>query len=192
MRLILVRHPQPLVAAGICYGSTDLEVAPEQLERTLAALSPRLPAGLPVFSSPLRRCAGLAARLSSTPIFDARLVEMDFGSWEMRAWDDIPRADIDAWAADMVNYRPGGAESVLGMAERIAGFHADLQRQLGGDGAAIIVCHAGAMRLLSACHAGLPPPEMALQASATPHHIAYGATLILGRDHAQLEERIDR
>lgn len=179
MRLILVRHPQPLVAAGVCYGSTDLEVAPGELERTLAALAPQLPAGLPVYSSPLRRCAGLAAGLSNTPIFDARLVEMHFGDWEMRAWDDIPRAGIDAWAADMVNYQPGGGENVLRMAARIAAFHVDLQRRLGEDGEAIAICHAGSMRLLSACHAGLAPPEMALQAAATPHHIAYGATLVL-------------
>ena len=179
MRLILVRHPQPLVAAGVCYGSTDLEVAPGELARTLAALAPRLPAGLPVYSSPLRRCAGLAAGLSATPIFDARLVEMHFGGWEMRAWDDIARADVDAWAADLANYQPGGGESVLRMAARIAAFHAHLQRQLAGDGEAIVICHAGAMRLLSACHAGLPPPEMALQAARAPHHIAYGGILIL-------------
>jgi alpha-ribazole phosphatase len=28
MKLILVRHPQPLVAPGVCYGSTDLAIAP--------------------------------------------------------------------------------------------------------------------------------------------------------------------
>ena len=192
MRLILVRHPRPLVAAGVCYGSTDLEVDPGELEHALAALTPQLPAGLPVYSSPLRRCAGLAARLSNTPMFDARLVEMHFGRWEMRAWDDIPRADVDAWAADLVEYRPGGGESVLQMAARIAAFHADLQRQLGDDGEAIVICHAGAMRLLSACHAGLPPTEMALQAARTPHHIAYGATLTLGRSHPQRKEGVDR
>ena len=192
MRLILVRHPKPLVTAGVCYGSTDLEVAPEELERTLAALAPQLPAGLPLYSSPLRRCAGLAERLSNDSIFDARLVEMHFGGWEMRRWDDIPRADVDAWAADLVNYQPGGGESVLRMAARIAAFHADLRRQLGADGEAIVICHAGAMRLLSACDAGLAPHEMALQAARTPHHIAYGSTLILGRGHAQLEERVDR
>jgi len=178
--------------AGVCYGSTDLEVAPGELERTLAALIPRLPVGLPVYSSPMGRCAGLAQRLSNAPIFDARLVEMHFGGWEMRAWDDIPRAEIDAWAADLVNYRPGGGEAVLRMAARVAAFHADLQRQLGADGEAIVICHAGAMRLLSACHAGLPPAEMALQAARTPHHIAYGDTLILGRGHPQRKEGVDR
>ena len=184
MRLILVRHPQPLVAAGVCYGSTDLDIAPGQLEHTLAALAPQLPANVPLYSSPLRRCAGLAARLSAAPIYDARLLEMDFGDWEMRPWDDIPRADIDAWAADMVHYQPGGGDSVLRMAARIADFYADLQRQLGedgmdGSGQAVVICHAGAMRLLSARHAGLSLEAMAHQAASTPHKIAYGELLIL-------------
>ncbi len=171
MKLILVRHPQPLVAPGICYGSTDLEVAPAELEHTLAAL--RLPPGLPIYSSPLRRCAQLAARLSAATTYDARLAEMHFGAWEMQAWDAIPSADIDAWAADMVHYRPGGGESVFQMAGRIAAFYDALQ----GD--AIIICHAGAMRLLRARHAGLPPAEMALQAAQTAHQIPYGSTLTL-------------
>jgi alpha-ribazole phosphatase len=176
--VILVRHPQPLVAAGVCYGRTDLAIAPEQLEQTLAALRTSLPAGVPLYSSPLRRCAELAARLSPTPIYDERLVEMDFGAWEMQPWDAIPRTAIDAWAGDMVHYRPGGGESVLRMAERIAAFHADLQRQQpGGD--VIIVCHAGAMRLLSACHAGLAPAGMALHAAQAAHNIPYGSTLVL-------------
>jgi alpha-ribazole phosphatase len=184
MQLILVRHPQPLVAPGICYGRTDLAVAQEQMALALATLTCTLPRGLPLYSSPLRRCAGLAAQLaprlqSLAPLLDDRIAEMDFGAWEMRQWDAIPRADIDAWAADLPNYRPGGAESVLQMANRIAAFHADLQRQLGVNGSAIVICHAGAMRLLSACHDGLAPLEMAVQAAQTPHQIPYGATLIL-------------
>jgi alpha-ribazole phosphatase len=174
MKLILVRHPQPLVAPGVCYGSTDLAIAPGQLEQTLAAL--QLPAGLPIYSSPLRRCAELAARLTPTPHYDSRLVEMHFGAWEMQPWDSIPRADIDAWAADMVHYHPGGGESVLQMAQRISAFYRDVQRQ---HAQAIIICHAGAMRLLSACHAGLPPAAMGLQAAQAAHQIAYGAMLTL-------------
>lgn len=172
MKLILVRHPKPEVAPGLCYGSTDLTVAPAQLEQTLAAL--RLPADLPIYSSPLQRCAVLAERLSASPVYDARLVEMHFGVWEMRAWDDIPRAEIDAWAADMVHYRPGGGESVLQMATRIDAFYHQLPR----DGA-VIICHAGAMRLLAARHDGLPPARMALQAAQSAHQISYGATVIL-------------
>jgi alpha-ribazole phosphatase len=180
MRLILIRHPQPDVVPGICYGRTDLAVTPTQLELALAALLPTLPAALPVYASPLQRCAVLATRLAQHPVYDERLVEMDFGAWEMQPWASIPRAEVDAWAADLSNYRPGDGESVLQMAERIAAFYADLQRQLDQEnGQAIVVCHAGTMRLLSACHAGLAPPDMALQAASAPHHLPYGAALIL-------------
>lgn len=174
MQLILVRHPQPDIAPGVCYGSTDLAVLPERVEQTYAAL--QLPAGLPIYSSPLRRCAALAARLTPSPRHDARLAEMHFGAWEMQPWDAIPREEVDAWAADMAHYRPGGGESVLQMAERINAFYTDLQRQ---HQAAIIICHAGTIRLLSARHAGLAPPEMALQAAQSGHQIPYGATVIL-------------
>jgi alpha-ribazole phosphatase len=178
MRVILVRHPQPVVAPGLCYGSTDLAVAPDELARARAAMSSTLPRDTPLFSSPLRRCAELAAGLSCSSLtFDARLAEINFGAWEMRHWDDIPRAEIDAWADDLTGYRPGGGESVLQMAARVAAFYAELQ---GRDHAcAIVICHAGTMRLLSACRDGLSVPDMALQAARTPHKIAYGATLIL-------------
>ena len=183
MRLILIRHPKPDVGPGVCYGRTDVAVAPAQLERTMAALPDVLPADLPlhlpVYASPLQRCSLLARRMSPAPIFDARLVEMDFGDWEMQSWDDIARTDIDAWAADVTNHRPGGGESVLQMATRIAAFYADLQRQLGNAGQAIVVCHAGTMRLLAACHAGLLPADMAQLAAATPHQIPYGSVLVL-------------
>jgi alpha-ribazole phosphatase len=59
------------------------------------------------------------------------------------------------------------------MAERIASFYDAL------NGDAIIICHAGTMRLLAARHAGLTPAEMALQAAQTAHQIPYGSTLTL-------------
>ena len=178
MRLILVRHPQPLVAPGICYGSTDLAVTGHETARVLAALSATLPTDAALFSSPLRRCAGLARKLACTSLtFDARLVEMNFGRWEMRKWDDIARAEIDAWTNDVASYQPGGGESVLQMAERVAAFYRDI-RQLRHN-CAIVVCHAGTIRLLAACHAGLSPTDMALHAARTPHQIGYGEALVL-------------
>jgi alpha-ribazole phosphatase len=178
MQIILVRHPQPLIPPGVCYGRTDLAVAPLELARVRAALSASLPHDAPMFSSPLRRCAELAGSLPSASLtFDARLVEIDFGAWEMRRWDDIERAEIDAWAGDTVGYHPGGGESVLQMAARVAAFHADLLQAAHRQ--ALVICHAGTMRLLAACHAGLAPAEMASHAARNPHQIAYGATLLL-------------
>jgi alpha-ribazole phosphatase len=184
VRLILVRHPQPLVAPGVCYGSSDLPAAPDDIERVHAELlaSASIPSGTPLYSSPLQRCAVLAGRLGAHAL-DARLAEMDFGSWELRSWDDIPRAEVDAWAAGLADYRPGGGENVLQVAARVAAFRADLLRRHEGRGRAAIICHAGTIRLLLALeaglHAGLPLHDIALRAAAAPHKIAYGETVIL-------------
>lgn len=180
MQLILVRHPKPQVAAGLCYGSTDLPADPDDVLRVRDALASLAPARL--ISSPLQRCAQLAHQLAQhsgirSLSFDARLAEMHFGHWEMQAWDAIPRAEIDAWAADPAGYRPGGGESVLQMATRVAAFHAELQRQQ--HERIMVLCHAGTIRLLLACHAGLAPPEAARQAAGTPHRIGYGESILL-------------
>jgi alpha-ribazole phosphatase len=181
MRLYLIRHPQPEVAPGICYGSTDLAVSANEHARVLAALVPKLPRAIPIFSSPLRRCSELAALFAaslgcSAVEHDPRLVEMHFGAWEMRAWTDIPRAEIDAWTQNLTGYRPGGGETVLEMARRVHAFHADLHRRK--LDAAIVICHAGTLRLLSRCVQGEGPDAMAQAAASGKHRIAYGELLV--------------
>lgn len=182
MRLYLVRHPKPIVAANTCYGRSDLAVAPQEHARVAAALLPLLPSGVPLFSSPLRRCAELAQQLAgplacSSLRLDARLAEIDFGVWEGRCWDMIARAEIDAWTDDMAGYRPGGGESVLQMAQRVRAFQAELLQS--GTDCAIAICHAGTIRLLLAHRPGLTLPELASHAARTPHAIDYGAVITL-------------
>lgn len=182
MRLYLVRHPKPIVAADTCYGCTDLTVSTEERARVLSSLRRTLPEREPIFCSPLQRCAvladGLADALHSEPVVrDVRLVEMSFGNWEMRAWNDIPRTEIDAWADDLVQYRAGGGENVLQIAQRARAFYDDLMQSR--RECVIVVCHAGTIRLLLACQQGLPPVEMARYAARMPHTIAYGALRVL-------------
>jgi alpha-ribazole phosphatase len=182
VRLYLIRHAPPEIASGICYGSTDLSVSEADQRAVLSALIPVLPMNLPVFSSPLRRCRELAASLASAlasnqVLYDSRLAEMHFGAWEMRAWDDIPRAEIDAWAGNPHSYRPGGGESVLEVEQRVRSFLDQVQEQkLSG---AIVVCHAGTIRMLSACRAHASPMDAALDAAGTQHAIAYGQVIAL-------------
>ena len=177
MRLHLLRHLAPLVKPGICYGRTDLAVEARRLEHALPGLRARLPAVILVISSPLARCASLAVALDANARFDARLAELDFGTWEMRSWDEIARAEVDAWAADVANYRPGGGQSVMDMALKVDDFYASLLRQSLAE--AVIVCHAGTMRLLAARQAGLPPADMAREAAQHPHAIRYGEIITL-------------
>jgi alpha-ribazole phosphatase len=177
VRLYLIRHLQPIVAPGVCYGRSDLAVDPQLLADALPALRRRLPVDAPVYTSPLQRCASLASALTAQVKVDARLAELDFGAWEMRSWDDIDRAEIDAWAADVATCRPGGGESVLEMAHRISDFQSDLLRA--PEPEAVVVCHAGAIRLLAARVRGLAPAAMAQEAAARPHAIAYGEVILL-------------
>jgi len=178
MELILVRHPQPEVAPGICYGRSDVPASPAAIAAVARDLKDAgLPGALPVHASPLRRCADLASQITASVTFDARLAEMDFGAWEMRPWDDIPRAEVDAWSADLLYYRPGGGENVMDVARRVAAFFADLRRV--GHARALLVCHAGSMRLLAALHAGGSVEEAALRAASEAHRIDYGGIIVL-------------
>ena len=178
MRLYLVRHPRPEVPAGHCYGRSDVAAIDADVERVLATLASQdLPGAMPVHASPLVRSAILARRLSPAPAFDARLAEMDFGDWEMRSWDDIPRPEIDAWSADLLHYRPGGGESVMDVAARVAGWRADIARA--SHAQALVVCHAGTMRLLHSLHLGGTLADAALRAAREPHRIGYGEVMVL-------------
>jgi alpha-ribazole phosphatase len=154
VQLYLIRHPQPEIEAGICYGRSDL---PLRTPWTAETLRERLPAGASVISSPLQRCASFASALSPDFRTDGRLTELDFGAWEMQAWDRIPREQIDAWTADPLGFNGHGGESVAQMQLRVRQTLADLD---GGDcGACVWVTHAGVMKLVLAELLGLPQDE---------------------------------
>lgn len=154
MALTLLRHTTPDVAPGICYGQTNLNVVDTFAEEAL-----RVVASLPridrIYSSPLTRCAKLAdfvgERTGLPPIRDARLIEMDFGRWEMQPWGDLPRHELDAWANDFLDARPHGGESV---AELTARTHAAISDLNTPDAHTLIVTHAGVIKAAFAALGG--------------------------------------
>jgi alpha-ribazole phosphatase len=147
VRVFLIRHPRPAVAPDICYGASDVELAGDVLD-CAARLRAFLPARVALFSSPLRRCRRLAEALHDAPSYDARLREMDFGAWELRCWNEIPRAELDAWAAAPMTYAPPGGESVSAVSARVAAFLDERIRSGAEDFAA--VTHAGVMKIVAA------------------------------------------
>ncbi len=154
MRVFLIRHPEPVRAAGMCYGQTDLPVAPDALDATVNALRGRLPERFDaVWSSPLRRCTALAAALSESYECDERVVEIDFGAWESVRWDDIDRTAFDEWAADYVHRRPPGGECWDDVQRRAGAFLDELRPR---EGTAAVVTHAGVIRALVALVLGVP------------------------------------
>lgn len=149
MRTFLIRHPKPAIAEGVCYGRSDIGLAESAIERA-NALRPLLPTDAPLYTSPLRRCLELAQALHTVPLVDSRLMEMRFGAWEMRRWDDIPRHEIDAWAADPLDFAPPGGESPNELRARVA----TLLRELSDT--AVLVAHGGVLRACMSELAGVP------------------------------------
>ncbi len=179
MRLTLVRHAKPLVAAGICYGALDLDADAASTEAAALALSDVLPSSITLLSSPLQRCAQLTQALclrrpDLDPRYDARLAEMDFGSWEGQRWDAIARAGMEAWTKDFAHYRPGGGESVSAFMARVAQVF-DETRLAGRDAAWIT--HAGVIRAAQLLQRGVR--EVSNAASWPLHAPAFGRWIVM-------------
>jgi alpha-ribazole phosphatase len=125
VNLWLARHAATVAAAGLCYGRSDVPADAMATQVAARRLADVLPAGLQVASSPLARCTGLASALQAlrpelTIRIDARLAEMDFGTWEGQAWDTLGAAAMQAWMDDFEHHAPGGGESVARFMARVA------------------------------------------------------------------------
>ncbi len=124
-RLTLVRHTSVDVAPGICYGQTDVPLKSTFPEE--AAVVKRYLDGKRfgrVFTSPLSRCVRLAGfcGYGDTAVRDNRLMEMDFGEWEMQRYDEIKDPRMQEWYADYFNVPATGGESFADQRDRIVSF----------------------------------------------------------------------
>jgi len=144
--LTLLRHTQPDIADGVCYGSLDLAVS-DNFEADASVVLSKLYKPDILVSSPLQRCQMLADKISVafnlSVVTDERVREMDFGSWEGVAWNDIRRADIDLWTNDFFRARPHGGESVEMLVNRV---QAALVAYRKTGKSHLIVCHAGVIK----------------------------------------------
>jgi alpha-ribazole phosphatase len=153
VQVLLIRHPKPEIASGICYGSSDIPAQSEALSAAFAWLDPYLPEAAEIIASPLSRCAQLAAQLClhgrRTLKLDARLAERCCGAWELQSWDCIPRAEIDAWATNFMDYAAPGAESVRQLQTRVLAAWESFQAQTESQ-TRVLLTHAGPIQVLLA------------------------------------------
>ncbi|MEL6576600.1 MAG: histidine phosphatase family protein [Pseudomonadota bacterium] len=142
-RLVLLRHPRPAAAPGLCYGRSDLPLGPSAADEIASALA-QTPRGGAILTSPARRARALAEALGErdrlVPQVDPRLQELDFGAWEGRLWSEIDRAESDPWAADPQRLAPPGGETFAALYARVADALRTAPR------GALIVTHAGPIR----------------------------------------------
>lgn len=152
MRLALQRHTAVAVAPGTCYGRLDLDLA-ASAAGDIAAAAAQLAgfAGARLWSSPAVRCRrlteALAPRVGNEPLFDDRLLELHLGDWEGKAWDEVPRDDLDRWAADPLGFAAPGGETGAALIARVTDAFAEITSQPGDH---VVVTHGGPLRVLSA------------------------------------------
>ncbi|WP_299678521.1 alpha-ribazole phosphatase [uncultured Dokdonia sp.] len=157
MDIYLVRHTTPNIAKGICYGQSDIALADSYPEEFKIILDTIPKGAYHIISSPLQRCSAFAKWYAelvevayTSPItYDDRLLELNFGDWELMPWNDIPQKDITPWMNDFVNVRVPNGESYIDLTTRVYSFFEELI-QSAQTKPIIIVTHAGPIRSLLA------------------------------------------
>lgn len=156
MKLTLVRHTSLQIAEGICYGQSDVDVS-ANFHHELATVQQKLQDERfhAIYTSPLQRChklaLGLAQRLGHQAEIqpDARLKELDFGAWEMQAWNDLPRDLFDVWAKNYAELAPPAGETFAQLQARGIDFLQAAQQRHAGEHV-LVVTHGGMIRALIA------------------------------------------
>jgi uncharacterized phosphatase len=153
-------------AAGRLCGRTDvaLSEAGRRQARLLAARLQPVPFAA-LYSSPARRALETASILGQAigleAVSDSRLVELSYGGWEGKTYEESKRANPEiyrAWELDPASVAPPEGESGKQLIERLKPFVAEVaQRHPTGN--IVVVCHRTLCRLLG-CHImGLPLSE---------------------------------
>lgn len=118
-RLALGRADPPLTARG---------------EAQAAALAVALGGfagteGIRVVSSPLARARTTAAPIAAAVGVDveveSRLVELDYGEWDVRSFAEFPPEDLARWRRD-ATFAPPGGESLVAVGARVGAWCAEV------------------------------------------------------------------
>jgi alpha-ribazole phosphatase len=149
MEVYLVRHTETVCEKGICYGQSNVSIR-EPYDTIFCSIMSQLPQDAILYTSPLLRCVLLANYIKdnsqiTTVNQDSRLMEMNFGDWEMKNWDVIEPEELNPWMIDFVNIRVLNGESFTDLHDRVIDFmHNELQST--NSKPVIIVAHAGVIR----------------------------------------------
>lgn len=158
MEVILIRHTAVDVPPGICYGQSDVPLK-DSFETDAAATLAKLEAYGPVdhaYTSPLSRCTRLAAFCGYPDAErDPRILEIDFGEWEMQPFGDISDPQLQEWYADHINTPVTGGESFMQQYRRVSAFLDELRTKPWSR--VVIFAHGGVL-VSALVYAGLVSP----------------------------------
>lgn len=152
MEIYLIRHTSPLVSKAIIYGHTDVPLADSFDHEKSTVLNQLPPVIDAVFSSPLSRCTQLASVIAMKYELEYQradeIMELNFGDWEGKTWDQVAGPDCEVWMNDFVNVATPNGESMVMMEKRIADFFKSLLMQPFKNVA--VITHGGVIRIVLA------------------------------------------
>jgi alpha-ribazole phosphatase len=162
MEVYLVRHTETVCEKGICYGQSDVGIR-EPFDAVFESILKQLPQDAVLYSSPLQRCVILAKHILENTkinsiIEDSRLMEMNFGDWELKSWNDIPLEILDPWMEDFVTISVPNGESFVDLDNRVREF-LDRETFRIHNKPLIIVAHSGVIRSILCKINNLPLQE---------------------------------
>lgn len=132
MEVILIRHTSVDVPPGTCYGHSDVPLKdsfPAEAAATKALLE-GCGAVDAAYTSTLGRCTRLAAFCGwPDATRDTRLMEINFGEWEMQRFSEIRDPRIQEWYADYLNVAATGGESFMMLYKRVSAFMDELRNR---------------------------------------------------------------
>lgn len=155
MEIYLIRHTKLNVNDGTCYGQSDLALADSFAEEQ-KILKTKIPDFFDaVYTSPLKRCEQLAREIhANTLIKSQRLLELNFGDWEMKTWDEINQDDLHHWMSDFVHVATPHGESYMDLFSRATSLFQEICAT--HDQRIAIITSAGVIRSIISYVLGLP------------------------------------
>jgi len=150
MHLTLIRHTSVAVPPGVCYGQSDVPVSAsfrDEAEIVSGKLQNRV--FDVVYTSPLSRCTALARHCGYAEAeTDHRLMEMNFGNWEMKNWDEIDDPRLPLWFDNWQTCPTTNGESFQQLMNRIGHFTNEIKKQYPDNTRVALFTHAGVIRVM--------------------------------------------
>ncbi|MFC2097238.1 alpha-ribazole phosphatase [Bacteroidota bacterium] len=162
--LYLLRHTKVNTPTGVCYGQTDVELFStfENEKNTLLDKCRNIKFDK-IYSSPLKRCSLLAEAFAISPdgvFYDKRLIEMNFGCWEGKKWDEIEKSkEAKIWFKNYINTACPEGEAYTDLLLRVQNFIDDLKKN-DPDKNLLIVSHSGTIRAFYSILNKIHPKEV--------------------------------
>lgn len=143
MKITFIRHTAVDVEPGTCYGQTDVSLKSTFFEEAQIVKSRIAGEAFDrVYCSPLSRCRRLAEACGyPEPVVDQRLLELNFGQWEMKKFDEITDPQLQVWYNDFFNTVPTGGESAAMQQSRVSDFIEEVR--LSGHSNVCVFTHGG-------------------------------------------------